>query len=104
MTPFRIERLANGIVLSCFDRSNRYFGDYNRVCVEIRMTVPTEAEPLELVRQLERMAVPGARVAAVRDKLVEDFLANAGRYLVHADYPRRLAAESGKSGRRWRRC
>lgn len=92
MLPFRTEHLANGITLTFFDCSNRYFGDYHRVYVEIRLSVPPPAGPFTAIRHRERMAVPGAEVEVVRDQLVDDFLRHAGRYLAHPDYPVRLAA------------
>lgn len=103
MTPFRNETLANGIVVEFFDLSNRYFGDYHRVRVEVRLQVPhpDREEPLVKVHALERMGVPGAEVATVRDRLAEDFWQHAGSYLIHPDYPSRLrAAEAAFPSRR----
>jgi hypothetical protein len=45
MRPFRTEHLANGITLTFFDCSNRYFGDYHRVYIEIHLSVPPPAGP-----------------------------------------------------------
>jgi hypothetical protein len=96
----RTERLANGIELTFVDRSNRYFGDYHRVCVEVRVHVPPPTGPLELARHLERMAVPGAEVAVVRGRLIVDFLHHVGAYLARPDTPTRLAAaETAGRGR-----
>jgi hypothetical protein len=92
MQPFRTEHFANGITLYFVDRSNRYFGDYHRVHIEIRLSVPLSTGTLSEVRHRERMAVPGAEVEVVRDRLADDFLRHAGRYLARADYPARLAA------------
>ena len=102
MTALRIERLANGIELSFFDRSNRYFGDYHRVCVEIRISVPPPAGPLQLVRHLERMAVPGAEVDPIRSRLIADFLDHASCYLAQAGTPARLAVAAATE-RSWPR-
>jgi hypothetical protein len=92
MLPFRTERLANGITLRFFDRSNRYFGDYHRVYIEIHLSVALPTGTVAEVSHRERMAVPGAEVESVRDRLAEDFLRHTGRYLAQADYPARLAA------------
>jgi hypothetical protein len=103
MNQFRSERLANGVELSFSDCSNRYFGDYHRVRVDVLVRVPATSGTVETIRHLERMAVPGAQVAAVRERLVDDFLRHAARYLAHPDYPQRLAAtlSSGREhGRR----
>ena len=118
----RHEQLENGLALDFFDRSNRYFGDYHKVRIEVRIRLPLHgglfrdaadaaaelaraksrfgAELVE-VRNLERMGVPGAEVAAVRSALIEGFLRTGGSYLQRDDYPLRLLrqrlAESAKS-------
>lgn len=104
MSLFRSERLGNGLVIEFRDRSNRYFGDYHRVCVEVRMLLPCaqQGEPVVKVRMLERMGVAGGEVLAVRDRLAEDFWQHAGRYLAHPDYPARLQAAEAASRRRLR--
>ena len=103
MTAYRTEHLANGITVAFVDRSNRYFGDYHRVCVEVCLSVtggePGAARP-QLVNCLERMAVPGAEVDTVRRQLVDDYWRHAGVYLAHPDYPARLAAQAARPGRR----
>lgn len=113
MTPFRTERLANGVCVAFIDQSNRYFGDYHRVRVEVQVTVPplsgdSAAETLapggrQRITHLERMGVAGAEVETVRDRLVADYWQHAGRYLAHAGYPARLAAADNPSPRRLRR-
>jgi len=102
VTLFRTERLDNGVELEFFDLSNRYFGDYHRVCVEVHLRVPCpdREEPLVRVRTLERMGVAGADVVMTRNALVEAYWHNAGRYLAHADYPARLIAAEAASRRR----
>ena len=94
MTPFRSEALENGVSVAFFDLSNRYFGDYHRVRVEVRISVlvPGQEQPLVKVRMLDRMGVPGAEVPAVRARLADDFWINAAAYLGRADYPARLLA------------
>lgn len=97
MTPFRSERFDNGICIDFFDLSNRYFGDYHRVCIEARLQVPRpdSSPPLVKTRHLERMGVAGGAVETVRHRLVEDYLCHVGGYLATPDYPARLlAAES----------
>lgn len=102
MTPFYGETLANGVVINFFDLSNRYFGDYHRVCVEARISVPIpeRSEALVKVRVLERMGVAGAEVTTVRDRLVADFLHHASGYLGRPDYPARLLAAETAPRRR----
>lgn len=105
------EELDNGLLLEFFDRSNRYFGDYHRVCIEVRTTLPLTAlslaeigtelrqraerhfgPALVVVRQRERMGVESARVAVVVRELIDGVLNEAERYLSRPDYPARLLA------------
>ena len=106
------ECLDNGLKISFRDESNRYFGDYHRVCViaTIRYTLDQLAddslrlratavygEQIKLEKRLERMGVPSAEVEQTRNALVDDFMRHASTYLSRPDYPRLLiAAELSK--------
>jgi hypothetical protein len=123
MQSLRSERLANGLILQFFDRSNRYFGNFHRVAVEVRIRLVLTADHFagaddpvgvgiearlllgeELIesRMLQHMGVAGEEVAAVRDQLISGFIGTAGPYLGRPDYPRRLLArrlaERGRPG------
>lgn len=110
MTPFRTEILENGVELAFFDLSNRYFGDYHRVCIEVHISVgaatgaacPETGHPVPVVqiRHLERMGVAGAELEATRNRMVQEFLQHAGSYLARDDYPVRLAVVQATSRRR----
>ncbi len=117
MTKIRDEFLANGLQIKFAELSNRYYGDYHRVCVEAtivcrlrdlpaatpeqvgfrRLAIETFGEELSIARRLERMAVPSADVAAVRDSLVHDYLRHAAVYLARPDTPRSLVAAELKN-------
>lgn len=101
MSPFRSEKLDNGIRVDFVDQSNRYFGDYFRVCIEVRLQVPRPqgGEPLVKVRTLERMGVSGAEVETVRALLVDSYWQHAGRYLTHSAVPARLLAAEASAPR-----
>jgi hypothetical protein len=107
----RCKHLENGLVLEFHDQSNRYYGDFHKVRVEIRTRLllqielfSAEADPLaalqrarklfgaELVesRFLERMGVAGAEVEEVREAMIDSFLQSGLGYLQRPDYPRLL--------------
>ncbi len=109
--PFRSHRLPNGLTAEFFDLSNRYFGDYHRVCLEVRCPVPLRTEWFpgeggdeldrarrllgeEVVygRRLERMGVAGSEVEKTREALVDDFLRTTSSYLGSAEFPSRFIA------------
>ena len=106
----REERLTNGLQIIFTDESNRYFGDYYRICVvativcnlnglstensddEIffRQAAETLGEQLTVVKRFERMGVATADVEAVRAELIDSFLHHASSYLSRPEYPRAL--------------
>jgi hypothetical protein len=107
MTEFRRAELENGLEVSFSDRSNRYFGDYHRLCVVATLSYPIArladgelrqqaatvfGERFTVTKCLERMGVPGAELEQARTVMVTDFLRHAAGYLGHADFPRRLVA------------
>jgi len=125
MKPFLTVELDNGRQLFCFDHSNRYFGDYHRVRVEISSPISLTLDlfgkslapeaDLQKAQQFfgdeiayravrEQMGVPGAEVVTVRKALVEQFLASTRSYLLHPEFASRLAtsllAEKRKGGAR----
>lgn len=102
MTPFRCEALDNGVTVEFFDRSHRYFGDYHRIRVEVRLQVsrPGSDSPLVKTGTLERMGVPGAATVTIRDRLADDYWRHVGRYLSHPGYPERLLAAETHAPRR----
>lgn len=110
MTTIREECLTNGLKIVFVDESNRYFGDYHRVCVVATMVcnlhdlpvansddeafrcqaIEALGEQLSVVKRFERMGVASADVAEVRGLLVDDFLRHASAYLSRPGYLRSL--------------
>lgn len=107
--PLQSATLTNGLRLELYDFSNRYFGDYHRVCIEVRTSLPLDApaladfEPsllikaralfgatLTVMRTVERMGVAGALVEAVKAEIIAGLLHEAQNYLSRPDYPGRL--------------
>jgi hypothetical protein len=108
----KVEHLANGLQLIFSDESNRYFGDYHRVCVVAtvicnlhdlplansddeafrRQAIETLGEQLSIVKRFERMGVSSADVEDVRNALIEDFLQHTSPYLTRPDYLRSLVS------------
>jgi hypothetical protein len=43
MITIREERLDNGLQILFVDQSNRYFGDYHRVCIQIILVYALDA-------------------------------------------------------------
>lgn len=114
--PLQSATLANGLRLEFYDFSNRYFGDYHRVCIEVRTSFPLDAPVLSafdpallnkaralfgatltVTRTVERMGVAGALVDAVKAEVIAGLLYEAQNYLSRPDYPGRLlTAELGR--------
>ena len=95
--------LDNGLVLSFDDHSNRYFGDYHRICIEVLVSLPQGASSDQdcsagrtyTLRTLTKMGVPTAALGDERVSLVEDFLATSRGYLEKPDFPQQLLRKIG---------
>jgi hypothetical protein len=119
----RSMRLDNGLSIEFYDRSNRYFGDYHRVCIVVQFRIVIEAalfadvldgaaeeqkartrfgHELLITRTLERMGVASAELPEVRAALIDSYLSNSLAYLAVPGYPARLLRNelAGKSPRR----
>jgi hypothetical protein len=107
MTAIKHACLDNGLEISFSDESNRYFGDYHRICVVVtiscsvghltddelrRRATAVYGEKLEIAKRLVRMGVASAECEQVRNALVDDFMRHASSYLSRPDYPRLLVA------------
>ena len=112
MIIIKEESLGNGLRLQFTDESNRYFGDYHRVCVVATITcdlqtlpknTPEEdefrqqaiealGEQWSVVKRFERMGVSSADVEDVRTTLIEDFLKHTSQYLSRPGYMRSLVS------------
>ncbi len=104
------QRMANGLLIVFTDESNRYFGDYHRICVVativcnlkklstenpddedfFRQAAENLGEQLMVVKRFERMGVATADVEDVRTALIDGFLHHAVTYLSRPEYPRAL--------------
>jgi hypothetical protein len=106
MTTIRHVSLANGLQIVFTDESNRYFGDYHRVCVVATIdcnlrdlpvssaidealrcrAVAAFGEHFSVIKRFERMGVPSSEVELVRTTLIDDYLRHAAKYLSRPDY------------------
>ena len=98
--------LPSGALLEFVDRSNRYFGDYHRVLIEVELVLMAEEGPQRLRYQkpLQRMGVASADVEAEREALIENFLTTARPYMERPEYLTVLSAMLDKPGQQvWKR-
>jgi hypothetical protein len=107
------KNLSNGMKIEFIDRSNRYYGDYHRVCIEVRCVFSLTTAVLEQLsdlevervnirkllgekyvytRVLEKMGVPGDAVEDTRRSLIDSFAGSAFSYMAQPSFPLRLIA------------
>lgn len=114
MTTIKRERLPNGLEIVFDDQSNRYFGDYHRVCVVATLKCPVAAiqdealraqagqlygETLVVEKRFERMGVSSDEVENVRSRLIDEYMRSASAYLSRPDYPVMLVSAEMKKRR-----
>ena len=113
--------LENGVVVEFFDRSNRYFGDYHRICIDVSCRIPLSVEIFgtagdaqdkyrnarsalgeEAVyrRTLDRMGVAGAEVEETRQKMLDEFCRANIPYMSSPEFPARFVAKEMSSARK----
>lgn len=103
--PFRVAELESGLTICFFDHSNRYFGDFHRVCIAVKIEIPQKGlllsveqvqalaklkQPLCYEKRLERMGVVSGELHRVRAQLVDDFLTTGRAYLNRPDFAQRF--------------
>ncbi|MDD2500755.1 MAG: hypothetical protein PHN92_08050 [Geobacter sp.] len=103
----RNSMLPNGLQVTVADASRHYYGGYWQVCLEVSCLVPLElgqfSDPVAeadarrllgaavpFVRHLEKMAVHGDELAAVRQELLERFDRHLLPFLGNQQFPSRF--------------
>jgi len=97
--------LDNELQLWFEDKSNRYYGDFHRVCIWVRaeisvakLSLPAELHSLQadlpekigFERTLERMGVVSADLERVRETLIQDFIRTSRPYLERTGFLEQL--------------
>ena len=99
--------LPNGLTVSFFDQTCRYFGDFHRVKMEIVCKVPVYAEYFEdrlafddaksllsdevvYKQSVEQMGVPSTEIERVLNRLMANFEAHSLPYFAAATFPQKL--------------
>ena len=103
--------LDNGLELTFVDLSNRYYGDFYQIKIDVRSRIGlTDAllnesglsqreqikaknrygAALETHRELKRMGVAGPDVAAVVKQMIQQFMDTSLPYMTSTEYPVRL--------------
>lgn len=93
--------LENGLLIRFFDQTNRYFGDFHRVCVAVKVEFPSDSkksgDSLQEIpcyeRSLERMGVTTAALDRERQALIDAFLTTSRPYLEKPGFPQQLLAK-----------
>ena len=103
--PFNQVELKNGVIVDFFDQSNRYFGDFNRVKINVIATIPliVNSLPVDLQKfaatypdcityekSLEQMGVETSKVQDVAESLVDSFIGSVGSYLEKESFAENL--------------
>jgi hypothetical protein len=99
--------LPNGLRVSVYDTTRRYYEDYHLVRLEFICRVPLCGEYFDGVesfdeakkllgesavycRTCEKMGVPFADIESARESIIADFIKNALPYFTAESFPRKL--------------
>jgi hypothetical protein len=86
------QTLPNGMKLDFADTSARYYGDYYRVCIEVKCALPQEEHARwHLFKKLEKMGVDSASLDSAKQELLDSFTRLIMPYLQRRDFPQRFA-------------
>jgi len=111
--PLRTISLKNGLQIHFYDQTNRYFGDFHRVCIKVTAEVPLSRltispdfssssaklpETVGFETYLTRMGVASAALDLVRAALIDDFIKASMPYMDNSDFPQRLLLKNLKKG------
>jgi len=96
-------KLHNGLIITIYDHSKVYFGDYHHVKINIVCSFddlainslsccPDEIDLRSILytRTLDRMGVPSKDVESVTDSLLNDFRLNSLPYISSQEFPKKL--------------
>lgn len=84
---FSSEQLANGVQIDFIDATNRYYGDYHRVCIEVVLRFASEEfSQGHKFQTLERMGVSGADVESVQGQVLNSFRQGTMKYMVSENF------------------
>ena len=82
------ERLTNGVQIDFVDKTNRYYGDYHRVCINVELRFAADDYTVaHKFQTLERMGVGGGDVAGVQTQLLDSFRQGTMPYMERAVFP-----------------
>jgi hypothetical protein len=101
----RIE-LESGLILEFYDRSNRYFGDFHRILVEIEAKLNSDEGTFHLryKRPLTKMGVAGADIELQKTRMIAQFIETTAVYMRRPEFVAKLIMALNRPNQSlWRR-
>lgn len=85
------ERLANGTQIEFCDSTNRYYGDYHRVSIDVILSFAGDNYATEYkFQQLTRMGVQGSELEKVKAELIAAFQQGTMPYMGKEQFPEKF--------------
>ncbi|MCD6527658.1 MAG: hypothetical protein J7K75_11775 [Desulfuromonas sp.] len=84
------ETLANGVTVEFCDKTNRYYGDYHRVCIEVSLIFDDGQR--HVFQTLERMGVSSDDLDSVKSQVVTAFRQGTMTYMAGDQFPQKFLA------------
>lgn len=84
---FASEQLSNGVCINFNDQTNRYYGDYHRVCIEVELRFASDKyTQTHTFQTLERMGVSSGDLEGVKQQILASFRQGTMRYMASDNF------------------
>lgn len=92
---FASEQLSNGVRIDFNDVTNRYYGDYHRICIEVELRFASDDYSQTYKFQtLERMGVSGGELAEVQQQVLTSFRQGTMKYMGNENFEKKFIHSS----------
>jgi len=92
---FSSEQLSNGVRINFNDQTNRYFGDYHRICIEVVLRFARDDyAQAHTFQTLERMGVSGGELEEMQHQVMTSFRQGTMKYMASDHFEEKFLQSS----------
>lgn len=92
---FASEQLSNGVRIDFNDVTNRYYGDYHRICIEVELRFASDDyAQAHRFQTLERMGVSGGDLVEAQQQVLTSFRQGTMKYMLNDNFEAKFRKSS----------